>query len=180
MPETDAGTGCLPLPPPLWESWEAAMREAFAEARAAGEAGEVPVGAVVLCPEGRIIGRGRNAPITANDPAAHAEIAALRAAAAHRGNYRLTGCCLLVTLEPCMMCAGAIVHARLAGVVYGAADPKSGAIASCINGLALPFHNHTLWYAGGVLAKECSGLLSGFFAARRKEEREKKENAKKA
>ena len=144
------------------------MREALAEALAAGEMGEVPVGAVVLAPDGSIIGRGRNAPIGNSDPTAHAEIAALRAAAACLNNYRLTGCFLVATLEPCLMCTGAIVHARLAGLVYGACDPKTGSVISQLPGLELPFHNHTLWHAGGVLEKKCSEILSTFFAERRK------------
>jgi tRNA(adenine34) deaminase len=158
----------MPRPPAPWPSWEEVMREALAEARAAGHAGEVPVGAVVLAPDGSILGRGRNGPIGSGDPTAHAEIAALRAAAAYLGNYRLTGCFLAATLEPCLMCAGAIIHARIAGLVYGARDPKTGAVDSQLPGLELPFHNHTLWHAGVLLEEECSALLSDFFAERRK------------
>ncbi len=143
------------------------MREALAGARCAARAGEVPVGAVVVDEAGRIIGRGGNAAITTHDPTAHAEITALRQAARHTGNYRLPGCILAVTLEPCLMCVGAIVHARIAGVIFGAFDHKAGAVASQLDGFALPLHNHTPWQAGGILAEECAALLHDFFAPRR-------------
>ncbi|MCC8194879.1 MAG: nucleoside deaminase, partial [Deltaproteobacteria bacterium] len=130
----------MPTPPPSWPTWEALMREALNEARHAVIAGEVPVGAVVVAPSGAVIGRGHNAPIASNDPTAHAEIAAIRQAARATGNYRLTGCVLAVTLEPCLMCAGAIVQARINGVVFGASDPRAGAVSSRLDGFELSLH----------------------------------------
>ncbi len=143
------------------------MREAISLARAAECLGEVPVGAVVVC-DGEIVGRGFNSPIGENDPTAHAEIAALRDAARNLGNYRLPGCELFVTLEPCAMCAGAIMHARIARVVYAARDPKTGVHGSVVDLFAVERLNHHTEVAGGVLENECSTMLSGFFAARRK------------
>lgn len=157
----------MPSPPPVWASWEAVMREAIREAALAADAGEIPVGAVVIAPDGALIGAGHNRSLAANDPTAHAEIIAIRDAARRTGNYRLTGCVLAVTLEPCLMCVGAMVHARVNGVIFGAYDPKTGAAASCIEGFDLPFHNHTSWQAGGILEAECSMQLQEFFAARR-------------
>ncbi len=142
------------------------MRQALAEARAAAEAGEVPVGAVVV-KDGQVIASGRNAPIAGHDPTAHAEIVALRAAAQALGNYRLDGCTLYVTLEPCAMCSGAMLHARLARVVFGAVDPKTGAAGSVLDLFAQPRLNHQTEVAGGVLAAECAGLLRDFFKERR-------------
>lgn len=142
------------------------MREALALARRAEAEGEVPVGAVVVC-DGAVVGRGYNHPIGTHDPTAHAEVAALRDAAAHIGNYRLGGCTLYVTLEPCMMCVGAIFHARIARVVYGAADPKTGACGSVVNLFAEGRLNHHATVEGGVLAADCSELLRCFFVARR-------------
>jgi len=142
------------------------MGEALALARIAGERGEVPVGAVVVR-DGGVIGRGGNAPISASDPTAHAEIAALRDAARAMGNYRLPGCELFVTLEPCAMCAGAIFHARVARVVFGARDPKSGVCGSVIDLFAEPRINHHAIAVAGVREAECGRLLSDFFAARR-------------
>jgi tRNA(adenine34) deaminase len=127
----------------------------------------VPVGAIVV-KDGEIIGRGSNAPITTHDPTAHAEIRAMRDAAQHLGNYRLVGCTLYVTLEPCAMCTGAIQHARIAKLVYGASDPKTGACGSVVNLMAEPKLNHHTEISGGVLAAECGTLLSSFFSARRK------------
>jgi tRNA(adenine34) deaminase len=135
-------------------------------AREAGAAGEVPVGAVVVL-EGEVVGRGFNQPIGRHDPTAHAEIMALRDAAIRLGNYRLPGCTLYVTLEPCAMCAGAIMHARIERVVFGARDPKTGAAGSIIDLFAEARLNHHTAVVGGVLAEECGSLLSGFFAARR-------------
>ena len=142
------------------------MTEALAQARLAGAAGEVPVGAVVV-QNGLIIGRGRNAPIATHDPTAHAEINALREAARALGNYRLDGCELFVTLEPCVMCAGAMLHARLKRVVYGAADPKTGAAGSVLDVLGHNQLNHQTAVQGGVLAAQCGELLQGFFQTRR-------------
>lgn len=147
------------------------MREALSLAHAAECLGEVPVGAVVVR-QGVIVGRGFNSPIGAHDPTAHAEIAALRDAARNLGNYRLPGCELFVTLEPCAMCAGAIMHARISRVVYGARDAKTGVHGSVVDLFGVERLNHHAEVEGGVLAEECSALLSGFFAARRKKARE--------
>lgn len=143
------------------------MQAALELAKEAAGLGEVPVGAVVV-KDGEIIGRGRNAPISQHDPSAHAEIQAMRDAAARLGNYRLVGCSLYVTLEPCSMCAGAIQHARIANLVYGASDPKTGACGSVIDLMAEARLNHHTEVTGGVLAQECGSLLSAFFASRRK------------
>jgi tRNA(adenine34) deaminase len=143
------------------------MDVALALARDAAARGEVPVGAVVV-QAGRVIGRGGNAPIAHSDPTAHAEIAALREAGAAIGNYRLVDCALYATLEPCAMCAGAILHARIARLVFGARDPKSGACGSVIDLFAEPRLNHHTTVAGGVGAEACGALLSQFFAARRR------------
>lgn len=142
------------------------MREALSLAHAAECLGEVPVGALVVR-DGEIIGRGFNSPIGESDPTAHAEIAALRDAARRVGNYRLPGATLYVTLEPCAMCAGAILHARIARVVYGARDPKTGVHGSVVDLFAVERLNHHTSVEGGVLAEECSRALSAFFAARR-------------
>ncbi|TBR10996.1 MAG: tRNA adenosine(34) deaminase TadA [Rugosibacter sp.] len=142
------------------------MTEALSLAREAGAAGEVPVGAVVVL-GGEIIGRGFNQPIGHHDPTAHAEIMALRAAAARLDNYRLPGATLYVTLEPCAMCAGAIMHARIARVVFGAPDPKTGVAGSVLDLFGEARLNHHAEITGGVLAPECGQLLSSFFAARR-------------
>ncbi|HVY05120.1 MAG TPA: tRNA adenosine(34) deaminase TadA [Burkholderiales bacterium] len=142
------------------------MGEAIRLAATAAEAGEVPVGAVVVR-DGVIVGRGSNAPIGLHDPSAHAEIRALREAAQALGNYRLTGCALYVTLEPCAMCAGAIMHARVERLVYGAPDPKTGACGSVVNLFAEDRLNHHTQVEGGLMAAECGALLSGFFRSRR-------------
>lgn len=142
------------------------MREALSLARAAECLGEVPVGAVVVR-EGQIIGRGFNSPIGEHDPTAHAEIVALRDAARNLHNYRLPGCALFVTLEPCAMCAGAILQARIARVIYGARDPKTGVHGSVVDLFAVERLNHHATVVSGVLADECGQLLSEFFAARR-------------
>lgn len=142
------------------------MRVALALARQAELSGEVPVGAIVV-KNGTIIGRGSNAPISRHDPSAHAELLALREAAQHLGNYRLIGCELFVTLEPCVMCVGAMFHARIARVVFGASDFKTGACGSVLNLFAEQRLNHHAEITGGVLAEECGQVLSDFFAARR-------------
>ncbi len=142
------------------------MREALSLARAAECLGEVPVGAIVVR-DGEIVGRGFNSPIGASDPTAHAEIAALRDAARRLENYRLPGCELFVTLEPCAMCAGAMLHARIARVIYGARDLKTGVHGSVVDLFAVERLNHHTEIIGGVLAEECGQMLSGFFAARR-------------
>ncbi|SFH92682.1 tRNA adenosine(34) deaminase TadA [Modicisalibacter xianhensis] len=144
------------------------MHRALDQARLALEAGEVPVGAVVVDTAGEIVGAGYNAPVSSHDPCAHAEVRALRDAAARLGNYRLDGCTLFVTLEPCMMCSGAIVHARLARVVYAAAEPKTGMVESRANLIAQPWHNHQVCVEGGLLAARSKKLLQAFFAVRRK------------
>ena len=143
------------------------MREAISLAHAAECLGEVPVGAVVV-KDGQIVGRGFNSPIGESDPTAHAEIAALRDAARNLGNYRLPGCELYVTLEPCAMCAGAIMHARIGRVIYGARDPKTGVHGSVVDLFGVERLNHHTSVVGGVLADECSRVLSAFFAARRR------------
>ena len=146
------------------------MGLALEQARLAAAAGEVPVGAVVV-KDGKVVGVGRNAPVGSSDPTAHAEIAALRAAAEILGNYRLDGCELFVTLEPCAMCSGAMLHARLARVVFGAADPKTGAAGSVVDLFGQPQLNHRTQLQGGVLAPECGALLTEFFKTRRQQSR---------
>lgn len=142
------------------------MREALALASRAEQLGEVPVGAVVVR-EGRIIGRGHNQPVGSGDPTAHAEIMALREAARAEGNYRLPGAQLFVTLEPCLMCAGACLHARIQTLVFGARDPKTGAVRSLSQVLDDPRHNHRIEIVEGVLADDCSRVVSAFFKKRR-------------
>lgn len=143
------------------------MRSALEEAAKAAAAGEVPVGAVVAGPDGTIIARAHNQPISSNDPTAHAEILALRKAARKLSNYRLTGCRLVVTLEPCVMCAGAAVYARVAEIIYGTADPKGGGVRSIYRIASDDRLNHRPDVVSGVLAEECAALLTGFFKARR-------------
>ena len=150
MPQTD-------------EFW---MRRALALAAQGERQDEVPVGAVLVCSDA-LVGEGWNQPISRHDPTAHAEIMALRAAGERLGNYRLGGSTLYVTLEPCLMCVGAIVHARVARLVYGASDPKIGAVASQGNTLALPGLNHRVEVTGGIMAEQCSEVLKQFFRARR-------------
>ena len=142
------------------------MEAALAEARHAGAAGEVPIGAIVAL-DGAIVGRGFNQPISSGDPTAHAEIVAIRAAAGAVGNYRLTGAILCVTIEPCLMCVGALVHARIGTLVYGAAEPRTGAVSSTVRGGELPGHNHRFEVVAGVREQECRALIQAFFSARR-------------
>jgi tRNA(adenine34) deaminase len=146
---------------------EDAMRAALAEARLAAEAGEVPIGAVV-CFLDWIVGRGQNRVLRDKDPTAHAEIIAMRAAAASMGNYRLNGCTLYVTLEPCAMCAGAMIHARLDRLVFAAADPKAGAAGSVLSVINHPQLNHEMQLDKGVLGEEAGEMLRSFFRERRK------------
>jgi tRNA(adenine34) deaminase len=146
------------------------MHEALKLAEQAALAGEVPVGAVVV-KDGKIVGRGFNAPISRHDPTAHAEIAALRDAAQRIGNYRLVGCELFVTLEPCVMCVGAMFHARIARVVFGAKDHKTGAAGSVLDLFAQTQLNHHASIQGGVLAEECGKVLTDFFALRRAQQK---------
>lgn len=148
---------------------EVFMRAALELGREAGRRGEVPVGAVVVL-DGEIVGEGFNQPIGTNDPTAHAEMVAVREAGRRTGNYRLAGSTLYVTIEPCQMCVGAMVHARIARVVYGAREPKAGAIESAMRAHEHPSLNHRMTAAGGVLEAECRELIQGFFAARRKAE----------
>lgn len=143
-----------------------AMREALSEARKANAAGEVPIGAVIVC-RGEVIARGQNSVIRTSDPTAHAEIAALRQAARTFGNYRLLGCTLYVTLEPCAMCAGAMIHARLDRLVYAAADPKAGACGSVLSVINHPQLNHAMQVQQGVLGDQSGELLKSFFRDRR-------------
>jgi tRNA(adenine34) deaminase len=145
---------------------EVFMRRALALARDGALLGEVPVGAVVVR-DGVIVGEGFNQPITSRDPTAHAEVVALRDAGRRVGNYRLVDCDLYVTLEPCLMCCGALVHARIREVVYGADEPKAGSVRSRLSALDLPHLNYRVVARGGVLAPECSQLLSDFFRSRR-------------
>ncbi|MRX06415.1 tRNA adenosine(34) deaminase TadA [Pseudoduganella sp. FT25W] len=142
------------------------MQLALEQAQQAWDLGEVPVGAVVV-KDGEVIAVGCNQPIGRHDPTAHAEIVALRAAAEKLGNYRLPGCEMYVTLEPCVMCSGAMMHARLARVVYGASDPKTGACGSVVNLFEQEQLNHHTEIVGGVMAEECGAMLKNFFAARR-------------
>jgi tRNA(adenine34) deaminase len=146
------------------------MRLALTLARQAEQLGEVPVGAVVV-KQGQIIGRGCNSPISRHDPSAHAEMLALRDAAHNLGNYRLVGCELFVTLEPCVMCVGAMFHARIARVIYGAHDAKTGAAGSVLDLFASTQLNHHASLQGGVLDEECGAVLRNFFAARRSQQK---------
>ena len=142
------------------------MAAALEEAIRAREAGEVPIGALVYR-DGEIIGRGFNQPISSGDPTAHAEIVAIRDAAKRSGNYRLTGATLCVTIEPCLMCVGALVHARIGTLVYGAPEPRTGAVTSTVRGGELPGHNHRFAVVAGVREGECRGLMQAFFNGRR-------------
>jgi tRNA(adenine34) deaminase len=142
------------------------MELALAQARAAAEAGEVPVGAVIV-KDGEILAQGQNRNLRDHDPAAHAEIVALRQAAARLGNHRLGGCVIFTTIEPCAMCAGAMIHARVARLVYGASDPKAGAAGSVLQVVNHPKLNHQMEVTSGVLAEQCSQILQEFFRRRR-------------
>src|SRR5437867_6756989 len=149
---------------------DALMRAAIAEAHRARDAGEVPIGAVVAVDDaagGQIVGRGYNQPISASDPTAHAEIVAIRDAARRAGNYRLTGAILCVTIEPCLMCVGAMVHARIGTLVYGAAEPRTGAVVSTVRGGELPGHNHRFEIVSGVREAECRDRIQAFFREKR-------------
>jgi tRNA(adenine34) deaminase len=147
----------------MYDHW---MMAALEEARRARDAGEVPIGAVVAL-DGAIVGRGFNQPISSGDPTAHAEIVAIRDAARRLGNYRLTGAVLCVTIEPCLMCVGALVHARIATLVFGAAEPRTGAVVSTVRAAELPGHNHRVEVVGGILEHECRELMQTFFRERR-------------
>lgn len=147
-------------------SYDLWMDAALDEARAGRDAGEVPIGAVVVL-DGAIVGRGFNQPRRSGDPTAHAEIVAIRDAAARVGNYRLVGAVLCVTIEPCLMCVGALVHARIATLVYGAPEPRTGAVVSTVRGGELPGHNHRFEVVSGVREDACRDLMQAFFKERR-------------
>ena len=149
------------------QSHEYWMEQAIALAEQAAQVGEVPVGAIVVSPQGELLGSGFNQPIRSHDPSAHAEVMALRDAAARMANYRLPGCQLYVTIEPCTMCVGAMVHARIERVIYGAAEPRFGAVESGRRLLDEGGFNHRLQYLGGILAPRCSQLMRDFFTGRR-------------
>ena len=142
------------------------MAAALVEARRARDRGEVPIGAVIAIGD-EIVARGFNQPITSGDPTAHAEIVAIREAARAVGNYRLTGATLCVTIEPCLMCVGALVHARIGTLIYGGAEPRTGAVVSTVRGAELPGHNHQFEVIGGVREEECRALIQQFFRDRR-------------
>jgi tRNA(adenine34) deaminase len=146
---------------------EAWIRAALEQAEGSEAAGEVPVGAVLLGRDGKVVARGQNRVIRDHDPTAHAEIIALRTAGEVLGNYRLSGCTLYVTLEPCAMCAGAMVHARIGRLVFGAFDPKAGAVSSALNVLNHPRLNHQIELTAGLMGEECGAILSRFFQSRR-------------
>jgi len=157
-----------PVPsPPAGHSWEGLMRLALEQARAGEAQGEMPVGAVLVGRDGTLLACAHNSCISLNDPTAHAEILALRRGAERMGNYRLGGTALIVSLEPCLMCAGALAHARVDDLVYGAADTQAGAVISRLEAFALPFLNHTVRHMGGVASEECAALLRNFFSKRR-------------
>ncbi len=154
--------------PGSWD-WESLIGQALLAAQEAVALDEVPVGAVLIDSQGEFLASACNAPLTSNDPTGHAEIRCLRAAAIKAGNYRLPGSIMAVTLEPCMMCAGALVQARVAGVIFGAHDPKTGALLSQLEFPTLRFLNHQFWIVGGVLQQQCSDLLRNFFQKRRED-----------
>ena len=153
---------------PTGTTWRAMMDVAFQEACKAAKVGESPIGAALFSSTGELIAKAHNQPISLNDPTGHAEILCLREAADKLNNYRLPNTILAVTLEPCLMCTGALIHSRVAGVVFGALDPKAGALVSNLRGHALHFTNHKMWYVDGVMEEECSGLLKRFFLEKRK------------
>lgn len=161
----------------LISSDEQAMQLALTLAQRAYDVGEVPVGALLVC-DGKVVGQGFNQPITTLDPSAHAETVAVRQAALQIGNYRLPGCTLYVTVEPCTMCTGLLIHSRIERVVFGATEPKAGAMGSALNLPAQPFYNHVMQIDGGVLAEECAQLMSSFFAMRREAKKRLKEAGK--
>lgn len=157
-----------PPPPPAGTSWRELMDVAFQEACKAAKMGESPIGAALFSSSGELIAKAHNQPISLNDPTGHAEILCLRKAGEALGNYRFANTILAVTLEPCLMCTGAIIHARVGGVIMGALDPRAGALVSNLDGHALPFANHKLWTINGVMEDECSSLLKRFFLEKRK------------
>lgn len=160
--------GPTPPQPPEGSSWRSLMDVAFQEACKAASVNEAPIGAALFSQDGELIAKAHNQPISLNDPTGHAEVLCLRKAAEAIGNYRLTNTIMAVTLEPCLMCTGALIHARVAGVMFAARDDRAGALVSNLDGSALPFTNHSMWTVEGVMADECSGLLKRFFLERRK------------
>ena len=158
--------GPAPAPPPGL-TWQGLMRRALRLARAAARVGEIPVGALVVGPEGEILSEAHNETEALHDPTAHAEVLALRRAAAKVGNHRLGGCVLVVTLEPCLMCTGAIRDSRVSGVVFGASDARAGAVCSCLEGLDYAQTGAQPWNYGGVEATACADILREFFKVRR-------------
>lgn len=157
-----------PPPLPAGTSWRSLMDVAFQEACKAAQIGESPVGAALFSSDNELIATGHNKPISLNDPTAHAEINCLRNASKVMGNYRLNETMLAVTLEPCLMCTGALIHARVAGLIIGTLDPRAGAVVSNLDGHSLPFANHRMWVVDGVMKEECSALLKRFFLEKRK------------
>ncbi|WP_462324813.1 tRNA adenosine(34) deaminase TadA [Desulfoplanes sp.] len=156
-------------PPGCRSRWDGPMGQALMQADLAAQRGEIPVGAILFDKDGNPIGKGYNQSIALNDPTAHAEILAIREGCRKSSNYRIPGSTLVVTLEPCIMCLGAIIHARIDTVVYGADDPKTGAIASRLHGNDLPWANHCFTVIPGIMAPECSSLIKSFFKKRRQE-----------
>ncbi len=154
-------------PPAGYEDWQDIMQLALKEARGAARQGEVPVGAVLLGPNGDILAKAGNGPVAYNDPTAHAEILVLRQGAEKLGNYRLKNCILVATLEPCLMCLGAMLHARIHGLVFGARDEKAGALISCLDGVDLSLATHRFPFVEGILAEESRALLQEFFQKKR-------------
>ena len=154
--------------PPAGTTWRSLMDVAFSEACKAARAREAPIGAALFSRDGTLLAAAHNQPISLNDPTGHAEILCLREAARVVNNYRLTETIMAVTLEPCLMCTGALIHARVAGVVFAARDERAGALVSNLDGCALPFTNHRMWFVEGVMGEECSGLLKRFFLEKRK------------
>jgi len=154
--------------PPEGITWRDMMDVAFEEACKAAKMGETPIGAALFSNNGELISKAHNQPITLNDPTAHAEVLCLRKAGESFGNYRLSNTIMAVTLEPCLMCTGALTHARVDGVVMAALDPRAGALVTNLNGHALPFTNHKMWTIHGVMESECSTLLKRFFLEKRK------------
>ena len=163
MEDTEKNSAAMPLREDA--AW---MEQALEQAALAAAGGEVPVGAIVI-KDGQIVGRGHNRNLLENDPTAHAEIVALRDAAARMGNHRLTGCVMFATIEPCAMCAGALVHARISRLVYGASDPKAGAAGSVLQVINHPGLNHRMEITAGVLAGRCSDVLQRFFREKRQQ-----------
>ena len=164
-------------PPGRWTSWEEIMQLALEQADQAAEKNEIPIGAILLDTDGTVIGRGHNQSISTHDPTAHAEILALREACRKKQNYRLPETTLVVTLEPCIMCLGAIIHARIGRVVYGADDPKTGSLKSRLQGAELSWSNHTFSVIQGIDQEHCSSILSSFFKRRRLEHKKRRDQA---